>query len=166
MLELAVQPPAQARPGVILYPPVVAILRSNSSDFSELSQTWAVAALVRRSGEVLEGQLHGRLADSAHPMPRRAHGSGVNGIGNAQEQAYFFFPDLVINEPGRYRIRVSLMRMDDSSASSPEGAVIVEDQVDSQTITVEDREAGRARPNSRERAILQVLRDDGQQIPS
>jgi len=150
MLGLAVQPPSQARPGVALYPPVVGRLTSETSIFEELSQTWAVATLLHHSGEVLHDQLGGKIADSAHPMPETAHGHGSNSSssvsGNARDRAYFYFPDLIIHEPGRYRIRVSLMQMG-YSYEAPDGIVSVREYVDSQSITVEDRATSHARPS-------------------
>ena len=167
MLDIVVQPSTQVRPGVALYPPVIATLSAETNIFDGLSQRWAVVTLFHYTGEVLENQLGGKVADSAHPMPERAHGNGShsrnsngsgsssrpdsrsngrrNGDGNGngsrgrvRERAYFFFPDLVIADPGHYRIRVSLMRLD--NAYSSEGTAIVEDQVDSQIILVEDSE--------------------------
>ena len=52
------------------------------------------------------------------------------------DQVYFYFPDLVIHQPGLYRIRVSLMQMVNSSEGLPEQTVVY-DEVDSQSITVE-----------------------------
>ncbi|KAH7413018.1 hypothetical protein BKA64DRAFT_342848 [Cadophora sp. MPI-SDFR-AT-0126] len=165
MLGLAVQPPPQTRPGVALYPPVAARISSETSIYEELSHTWAVATLLRTTGEVLDNQLGGRVADSAHPLPESTHSSSSSG--NAQtDRAYFYFPDLVINEPGRYRVRVSLMQMDYSCDEAPEGVARVREYVDSRSITVEERSDTSPRPNSRERAFLRILKNDGQAIPT
>jgi len=165
MLGLAVQPPPQTRPGIALYPPVAARISSETSVYEELSYTWAVATLIRTSGEILDDQLGGRVADSAHPLPESTHSSSSSG--NAQtDRAYFYFPDLVIHEPGRYRVRVSLMQMDYSCDEAPEGIARVREYVDSRSITVEERSDTSSRPNSRERAFLRVLKNDGQAIPS
>lgn len=146
MLGLAVQPPAQARPGAVLYPPVVARLSSETGIFGELSQTWAVATLLYDSGEVLSDQLEGKVADSAHPMPEITHSNGFGSDGTAdQDRAYFYFPDLVIREPGRYRVRISLMQTDYSFESSP--YVRVCEYIDSRTIVVERIVSNHARPS-------------------
>jgi len=172
MLGFAVQPPSQTRPGVPLYPPIAARLSSNTSVFDELSQTWAVATLIhKQSGEVLYEGLRGRVADSAHPLPNQTDGqsSGSRSSSSSsteRDRAYFYFPDLVIDEPGSYRIRVSLMKMDFSQDSSPEGVVHVRETIDSRSIVVEENPTRDSRPNSHERTFLNTLRDDGQHVPS
>lgn len=144
MLRLAVQPPAQAQAGVALWPPVAARLRSDTSIFEELSQLWAVATLVHESGEVLYDRLGGRVADSAHPLPESTGGSSSSSSGS--DKAYFYFPDLVVPEPGRYCIRVSLMQMDYSSNETPEGVVVVREYKDSRWVDVEDSAVATSRP--------------------
>jgi len=136
MLGLAVQPPSRVRPGMTLYPPIAARLSSETSVFEELSQKWAVVMLIRSSGEVVHNKLSGKIADSAHPLPEsRADSGAVQWF----DRAYFYFPDLKIEEPGRYKIRISLMQMDYSTESSPQGAAVVCEEVDSRSIVVDDR---------------------------
>lgn len=144
MFGLAVQPPARARPNVALYPPIVARLSSQTSIFEELSQIWAVTSLISPSGEVLHEQLGGKVADSAHPITENMNGSAQGGL---QDRAYFYFPDLVIPEPGRYRIRVTLMRMSYSYESAPEGDVRFDEYVDSHSILVEEGASNPSRPS-------------------
>ena len=144
MLGIAVQPPTQNKPGVALYPPIVARLASNTSIFEELSQIWAVASLVTPSGEVFNEQLSGKVADSAHPIADSAHGNGHCG---AKDRAYFYFPDLVIHEPGRYCVRVTLMRMSHSYETSPEGNVQFDEYIDSRSIIVEHGISNHSRPS-------------------
>jgi len=163
MFGLAVQPPARAKPSAALYPPIVARLSSETSIFEDLSQIWAVASLISPSREVLHEQLGGKVADSAHPMAENMTGSGQGGL---KDRAYFYFPDLVIPEPGRYRIRVTLMRMSYSYESSPEGDAWFDEYVDSHSILVEEGASNPSRPTSRERAFLSILKDDGQDVPS
>lgn len=142
MLGIAVQPPRRARLGVALYPPVVATLSSEVDIFDELSCVWAVATLIQYTGDVVENQLGGRLSDSAHPMPRRAPGYRST-RGGQRERAYFCFPDLAIYQPGEYWIRVTVMRMDNTSSS--DGSVVIEEQIDCQSVIVEDSDPHRAR---------------------
>ncbi|TAQ84849.1 hypothetical protein B7494_g6826 [Chlorociboria aeruginascens] len=144
MLRMAVQPSAHARPGVILPTPVVARLSSEHSIYEGLSMMYAVATLINDSDEVLYDQLGGRITDSAHPMNEREYGSRSNGRGHRQDRAYFYFPDLVIHVPGRYRIRISLMRMDYSTG---EGAVTVEEQVDTRSIVVDQEGTNYSSPS-------------------
>lgn len=154
MLDLAVQPPTQTRPGEPLYPPVAVSLSSETSIYNELSQIWAVATLVHQSGEVLEDHLGGRLADSAHPLPEsvssysHSRSQGQNSSPK-KERAYFYFPDLTIHKPGRYKIRVSLMQMDHSRESSLDGEIRVREYVESRSIVVEDQAENHTRPSKR-----------------
>ena len=99
MLSIVVQPPAQARPGVPLYPPVAARIRSERSIFEELSQIWAAATLIDYSGEALDGQLSGEIADSTHLFPEATARSSTS---NNKDRAYIYFPDLTTVKP-RYK---------------------------------------------------------------
>lgn len=136
MLGLAVHPPPTARPGRSLYPPIAARISSDINIYKELSQTWAVATLIHYSGERLDDQLGGRVADSAHPLPASVTSCSSS---SRRDRAYFYFPDLVINSPGRYKIRISLMQMDYSGTEYSEGVVRVLEYVDSHSITVEEK---------------------------
>ena len=144
MLGLAVQPPRQTRPSVALYPPVVACLSSDTNIFEELSQSWAIASLISPAGEVLYEKLGGNVADSAHPMADNRHGGQQ---GAMTDRAYFYFPDLVIDTPGQYRIRVTLMKVDYSYESFPEGDVRYHEYVDSHTVVVEEGATNQSRPS-------------------
>ena len=144
MFEVAVEPPQMTKPGVALCPPVVARLSSDRVLFEELSEIWAVASLVSSSGEVLYEQLGGKIADSAHPI-------GNTGNGRQEElmkdRAYFYFPDLVINTPGRYRIRVTLMRVSYTPESTAEGDVQYDEYVDTHSVTIEEGATNHSRPS-------------------
>lgn len=103
--EWSVQPPTEIPPGVALYPPVAARLRSRRDMYGELSQYWSMATLIDQNGETLsDDQLGGRITDSAHPMPRSSQRS------SSRDQAYFFFPDLVIHYPGKYGSMTNVAR--------------------------------------------------------
>jgi len=181
MLDLSVQPPAQTRPGVALFPPVAARLSGQASMYNELSLIYAYVSLVHENGEPLPDQLSGKVADAAHPMPGMS-GSGRHASNghHVRDQAYFYFPDLVIHYPGLYRIRVTLMRMDYPYNSSNSGS-IVEDYIESRSIVVDEGVSHYTRPSElsplesiyvlicpgeKERAFLRMLRHDGQEVPS
>ncbi|KAL5344644.1 hypothetical protein ACLOAV_010336 [Pseudogymnoascus australis] len=91
-LSLSAQPPGRARPGVALEPPIVAQL---TCTFADLPRVWAVATLLSHTGEVLLDKLEGKIAEFAHP-----------------DTVEFRFTHLVINDPGKYRIKITLMQMD------------------------------------------------------
>ncbi|CAL3968694.1 unnamed protein product [Diplocarpon coronariae] len=166
MLELAVQPPRQTRPGRPLYPPIAARISSETSVYEELSRTWAAVTLISSSGETLDDRLGGKVADSAHPLPASAQSNSSSGSGVRRDRAYFYFPDLVIYEPGNYRVRVSLMQMDYSSTEAPEGVARIREFVDSRPITVEEGSDTSSQPSSGEREFLRILENDGVVIAS
>ena len=69
--------------------------------FADLPQVWAVATLLSHTGEVLLDKLEGKIAEFAHP-----------------DTVEFRFTQLVINDPGKYRIRITLMQMDFSNGAA------------------------------------------------
>ena len=116
-LSLSAQPPGRARPGVALEPPIVAQL---TCTFADLPQVWAVATLLSHTGEVLLDKLEGKIAEFAHP-----------------DTVEFRFTQLVINDPGKYRIRITLMQMDFSNGSHPDGVANVCECIESDGILVD-----------------------------
>lgn len=114
-LMVAVQPPSSTCTGMTLFPPVAARLQSLVRIFDQLKGYWAAATLVRSPDVILDYGLGGKLSDLAHPMPAAL----------GEDRAYFYFPDFVILELGRYCIRISLLQMDSSSTDALEGVVIV-----------------------------------------
>jgi hypothetical protein len=135
---------------------------------------WTVATLIYRDGEVANEQLGGQTADSAHPMPAvpiasgsshgsssrasvptsgngrgstsRGNGNGSRSATSNKERAYFYFPDLVIQQPGRYRIRITLMKMHYTN-EYPDGIASVEEYADSHSVLVEEGASRHARPS-------------------
>lgn len=129
-LQIAVQPPSMAQLGATLEPPLAVTMRSTAvvnGNSSDLSRVWAFATLVDDYGEVVNDQLTGTLAESAHNF---SSGDGSTG--------YFLFDNLSIEGVGSFRIRVTLMRMDNGSS----GAASVQ-QIESDTIVVEDQVVAR-----------------------
>lgn len=119
-LDVAVQPPQYAHPGIVLSPTIVVRLRLLNQDGTihepvDLSKLFAVVSLLSWSeraspSSVRSGILNGkRLSDSAHSL---APGSPLQD-GNTQNPVigYFSFPDLVINARGTFQLRVTLVRV-------------------------------------------------------
>ncbi|TEY50774.1 hypothetical protein BOTCAL_0273g00060 [Botryotinia calthae] len=160
MLSIAVQPPARVRPGSILYPPLIVQLSSEHDLYEHLAGYWTCVSLIHyATGQVIYEQMCGKAADSAHPIAQ-TRSRGV------RDQAYFFFQDLAIHAPGRYRLKIRLIRNDYSPESGQDGAVICDDEVNTRSITVEESGPNYSRPNSQERAFIRMLRDDGQDVPT
>ncbi len=133
-LQVAVQPPSTASLGANLDPPLAVMMRSTAvanGYSSDLSRVWAFATLVNEYGEVVNDQLTGTLAESAH--------SFSSGDASA---AYFLFDNLSIENVGAFRVRVTLMRMDSGSS----GAASVQ-QIESDTIVVEEQAVERQLPS-------------------
>lgn len=170
-LAVAVQPAPNACSSMALYPPVAACLRSSTNIYEQLGRYWAIATLVHSSGETLDDRLGRRVFDSTHPMKSDS----------GEDRAYFYFSDLVIRDPGRYCIRISLWQMDYSFEDPAEGVAIVRAYADTDWIDVGDSPVNQTRPSKllhcyrgqsdqisgpNERRFLKKLRDDGQYIPS
>ncbi|KFY32173.1 hypothetical protein V493_00448 [Pseudogymnoascus sp. VKM F-4281 (FW-2241)] len=116
-LSLSTQPPGRTRPGLALEPPIVAQL---TCTFADLPQVWAVASLLSHIGEVLLDKLEGKFVECAHP-----------------DTGEFRFSQLAINDPGKYRIRITLMQMDFSNGSHPDGVANVCEYIESDRILVD-----------------------------
>jgi hypothetical protein len=132
-VQLRIQPPAYTLQNIALYPPVAAGLRCNTYIYNELNDIWALASLVDQDHRVMEVQLSGNLSDSAHP-------TGLRDL--SLDQAYFFFPNLMIPIQGKYRIRITVMRM--SMGQTLADSVHF---VESRSITVEDSKRSSAKPS-------------------
>lgn len=145
MLNISIQPPAKAQLGAAMYPPVAIRLTSTTSMYDELSHIWALATLVGQNGQSPDVQLLGKTADSAHPMNQNTRSADRDTL---RDQAYFYFPDLKINTPGQYRVRVTLMRMSYSYDSlQGEAVAVAEDYIDTRSIIVEEGGQYPAKPS-------------------
>ena len=120
-LDVAVQPPSVAHLRVPLYPPLVVRVHIHDSATGyeisgedELSGLFAQATLYRESGLPPSLAppdmflLSGRLSRGLDHLFDPCDGSPLR----EQQGSYALFPDLTINRPGRYRLGVSLFRVD------------------------------------------------------
>ena len=125
-MSIVLEPAAHVRPGNVLRPPMVIKLkhRNAGSNFGgrqpDYAHLWALASIVSEEGTTA----------LAPPRTDLLLGSPVNSIhkaartGNDEEVGYVCFSDLAFQKPGKYRIRVSLIRMEGlggSAASSVQG---------------------------------------------
>ncbi|KAI9852248.1 MAG: hypothetical protein M1838_001290 [Thelocarpon superellum] len=176
-LRMVVQPPAQTRPGMALYPPAVLRLEQGSSDREagdDPGRVWAFASLTTEDGgEVLAPPrtdlLRGSLVDSAHLVgdeldPGDAEAATAR---SGPITSYLVFPGLIIQEPGRYRIQITLGRMGGAALQRPtslQGAMILQN-VQSRIVCIADDAV--AEPlNVHERDLLERLQSSDIAIPS
>ncbi|KAL8896338.1 MAG: hypothetical protein Q9207_007757 [Kuettlingeria erythrocarpa] len=107
------EPPVQVRPGNALIPAVRVALRTQETHEDEgargrdLSSYWASVSLISADGLVALAPpsttiLSGSLVDSIRE-PESAEGE--------RDIGYVLFRNLVINQPGYFRLRISLLRM-------------------------------------------------------
>ncbi len=110
--DIVIQPPAEAKTGHKLYPPVVVKLE-REGPYLLLHYFMARTSYYKVEGGVVDkinilhfdqcnGQLH---CDSAHPLPKD------RSIFSNDDRAYFCFPNPVLDEPGEYRIRIDLIKL-------------------------------------------------------
>ena len=125
-MNILIEPPNQIRPGHLLNPPLILRLDQPPSDQSDRSSTddptllWAVVSILPAdaAAPVVHPQpdlLLGTPVDSVHPLTPEMPG---------RELGFVSFTDLAIREPGRYRLQISLIRMNalgPSNAPSFEG---------------------------------------------
>ncbi|KAL8762676.1 MAG: hypothetical protein Q9184_001383 [Pyrenodesmia sp. 2 TL-2023] len=127
-MHIIIEPPIEARPGNTLVPPVVVALRAREIEedgearAEDLSSYWASVSLVSADGLVALAPpsttlLSGSLVDSIRE-PDSTEGESVVG--------YVLFQNLIINQPGDFRLRVSLLRMpsDISDADNAAGGLL------------------------------------------
>lgn len=107
-MDIVVQPPAEIQPGVTLDPPIVARVRARrgAEDVPDISGIWASVFLTSEDGaRVLappsRDLLRGALVNSVQPV-----------VDEEGEKGYVSFPGLTIEQPGNYRLRICLIRME------------------------------------------------------
>ena len=112
-MKIVVEPPNRARPGHVLCPPLVMSLEQGTGHGSgtvppcDPSLLWAVVSVVSEDDTTplappRPDLLLGTPVDSVHSLMPNSH---------AREVGFVSFPDLAIREPGRYRLRISLICM-------------------------------------------------------
>lgn len=147
-IEVAVQPPSDARAEATLYPPLVVrvhIHDSNGKEITgedELSGLFVQATLYQESGSPPSLAppdmylLSGRLSMSLDLLSE----SGSS----PQQGSYALFPDLKINRPGRYRLGVSLFKVEGlkpvgcSGASNGGGGGAMLEETKTDVICIQD----------------------------
>ena len=112
-MRIVIQPPHQARPGDVLTPPIVMSLENQSGSHSAEQESidptllWAVVSVVSEDdltpiSPPRSDLLIGTIADSIHPLTPPDHEGQIG---------FVAFSNLIIREPGRYRLRISLIKM-------------------------------------------------------
>ena len=136
IMRIVIEPPPQARPGEVLTPPLVMSLDTDSVDTNSSPDSpeqepvdptllWAVVSVISEDdltplAPPRTDLLTGTIADSVHPLTPPDHEGQIG---------FVAFPNLVIREPGRYRLRISLIKMNAIRASSTptyEGGIAIQ----------------------------------------
>lgn len=117
-MNVIIEPPSETRPGNLLNPPIVIKLENRKGQSIsekidiEDGNLWAQASVVSEDGMVAlappqPNLISGTLVGSVQPAaPEESH-----------ELGYLTFPNLAIHQPGRFRIRISLIRMPTANES-------------------------------------------------
>jgi len=120
IMNILIEPPNQIRPGHLLSPPLILRLDQPPCEHSQAPSPndptllWAVVSLFSADSEtpIAPPQIDlllGNPVDSVHPLAPEIPG---------REVGFVSFPDLSIREPGRYRLQISLIRMNSVGPSS------------------------------------------------
>ena len=124
---VVVGPPQQVRPGAILNPPLVIRLdRGDTSDGNRVdtSRLFGLVSVTSADGSTSlapprNDLVAGRLTNSIRTL-NDSEDSGQEDFG------YLTYSDIRIQDPGRYRLRVSLMRFDGGDAPGTGGAMNIQ----------------------------------------
>jgi hypothetical protein len=148
-MDVILQPPATARAGSRLGGTIVVRLRTTNSNpddaMADSHNLFAVAMLVPGSNSsalsdptVLDTFLAGRRYDSVRPFSDdEADGTIASmEMDDPRGVGYMLFPELIIRQPGTYRIRIALWRAADPPSASAGGRACLQ-VVDSNPITVQ-----------------------------
>lgn len=140
VMNVVVEPPSEIRPGDLLHPPIVIKLKNRGGGSADdefdidNGSLWAQASVVSEDGMVA----------LAPPQPNLISGTLVDSIRPAtpeeesQELGYLTFPNLAIHQTGKFRIRISLIKMpttDESEAINLQSIVTRIIKVDSDANT-------------------------------
>jgi hypothetical protein len=135
-MDIIVQPPSSARAGYPLTGTIIVRLRTTNTHpdeaIADSGNLVAVATLipgpnstVSPDPNVLRTFLAGRYFDTIHPFSDdEADGSIASmELDDPYGVGYMRFPELVIRQAGVYRIRITLIRIRNSSADPPVASV-------------------------------------------
>ena len=162
-MNVIVEPPPQVRPGQVLSPPVVIRLERAETEENDINPSllFAFVSITSEDGSTSlapprNDLIAGNLSDSVHTLDSDTESDD-------EEVGFLSFPDLRIQDPGSYRLRVSLMRMDVTSTEGPRGAMNLQSTL-SRVIHVDD-EAEESSPGSPKRkfACLKLISALGEQ---
>ncbi|KAF2714328.1 hypothetical protein K504DRAFT_420068 [Pleomassaria siparia CBS 279.74] len=131
-MDILVQPPSTAYAGQNLGGNIIVRLRNLDDHLNDAiadsTNLVALATLVRdsnwpgsRDPTVLNTLLTGRRFDSIHPFSDDEADGSISSMEMAHPRGvgYMRFPELMIRQPGTYRIRITLIRVRNSSSDPP-----------------------------------------------
>ncbi|KAI9733768.1 MAG: hypothetical protein M1818_007182 [Claussenomyces sp. TS43310] len=130
-LRILLQPSRSARRAVKLEPPLIlefdfssSLENNHHSGIVDWSRIWTFLALVDEDGKMAAHALTGTLARSAQELRSQDAAQDLM-------KGYFIFENLSIRKTGNYRIRATVIQMDESA----NGAASLQ-QLDSEMIIV------------------------------
>ena len=135
-MDIVVQPPRTARAGQTISGSIIVRLRTANADpeeaIADSTNLVAVATLVPGPNStapadpsVLNNLLVGKRFDSIHSFADDEADGSIASMDMADPYGvgYMRFPELVIRQAGTYRIRITLMRIRNSSSDPPASSV-------------------------------------------
>lgn len=123
-MHVIIEPPQQVRPGRILNPPIVVRLDKTEAEdesVTDPSLLFAFISITSEDGSTSlapprDDLIAGNLSDSVHTLDSDSES-------DEEEVGFLSFPNLRIQDPGNYRLRVSLMKMEVTDSSASTGAM-------------------------------------------
>ncbi|KAI4155922.1 MAG: hypothetical protein LQ340_000648 [Diploschistes diacapsis] len=159
-MHVIIEPPQQVRPGRILNPPIVVRLDKTEAEdesVTDPSLLFAFISITSEDGSTSlapprDDLIAGNLSDSVHTLDSDSES-------DEEEVGFLSFPNLRIQDPGNYRLRVSLMKMEVTDSSASTGAMNLQSTL-SRVIHV-NSEAEDLSPGEEEAALLENLQQRG-----
>lgn len=131
-MDVVLQPPATARAGHPLPGSIIVRLRTTNTEpddaIADSQNLVAVATLVpgpNSTGStdptVLNNLLAGRRFDSIHPFSDDVADGAIGSMemDDPRGVGFMYFPDLIIRQTGVFRVRITLIRIRNSSSDPP-----------------------------------------------
>jgi hypothetical protein len=135
-MDIVVQPPSSARAGYPINGTIIVRLRTTNTHpddaIRDSGNLVAIASLVpgpnssvSSDPNVLSTLLAGRYYDTIHPFSDDEADGSITSmeLDDPRGVGYMRFPDLVIRQAGIYRIRITLIRIRNSSSDPPVDSV-------------------------------------------
>lgn len=134
-MDIVIQPPLATQLSAVLDPPIVVSIDTSSTLAGDSvaggPSLWGMAILTSETGEIRQDILAGNPVNSVRPLFSAGPCCGT--LESTKE--YLIFRNLRITQPGRYKFRIKLVQMNDSSLTTTTGqSAFMQQEVESRIV--------------------------------